>query len=70
MNPATLALIIGAIAEATKQGMQLAELLKEANAGQIDEATALARLEEMRPEYRAAREALEAAKAAGKEAVA
>jgi hypothetical protein len=66
MSPATLALIIGAIAEATRQGLQLAELLKEANAGKIDEAAALARLEEMRPEYRAAREAFEAAKSAGK----
>ena len=61
MDPAKIAIIMSSLAAATRYGFELAELLKAANAGEIDEAEALARFERASEQYAAARDAWDAA---------
>lgn len=55
VTPATIALIVSSLAEAMGFAMQLAELIRRVNAGEITEDQALADLADAQAEYSAAR---------------
>lgn len=61
MNPATIALLASALIEATKYGVELAELIRRYNSGELDEAAVMAEYKRHTDSYRSARQIWDAA---------
>jgi hypothetical protein len=55
MNPATIALLLGSIVEASKFIAELAELFRKGETGELDEETVLAHFRQMQAERRETR---------------